>query len=52
VFGMLFGALFITVLTNIMNMLGITTYVQDVVKGIVLILAIVLNNVIRARIRV
>lgn len=52
VFGMLIGALFITVLTNIMNMQGITGYSQNVVKGIVLILAILLNNVIRERIRV
>ena len=52
VFGMLIGALFITVLTNIMNMQGITIYLQNVVKGIVLILAISLNYVIRNRVRV
>jgi ribose/xylose/arabinose/galactoside ABC-type transport system permease subunit len=52
VFGMLIGALFITVLTNIMNMQGITIYFQNVVKGIVLILAIFLNNIIRNRVRV
>jgi ribose transport system permease protein len=52
VFGMLIGALFITVLTNIMNMQGMTIYVQNVVKGTVLILAILMNNVIRSRIRV
>ena len=52
VFGMLIGALFVTVLTNIMNMQGITIYFQNVVKGIVLILAIFLNLVIRNRVRV
>ena len=52
VFGMLIGALFVTVLTNIMNMQGITIYFQNVVKGVVLILAIFLNLVIRNRVRV
>jgi ribose transport system permease protein len=52
VFGMLIGALFITVLTNIMNMQGLTIYVQNVIKGVVLILAILTNNVIRSRVRI
>ncbi|MBR2560557.1 MAG: ABC transporter permease [Eubacterium sp.] len=52
VVGMLIGALLITVLTNIMNMQDVTTYVQDSVKGVVLILAILLNNIIRERVRV
>ena len=52
VFGMFIGALFIAVLTNIMNMQGMTEYVQDVVRGVVLILAILMNNIIRNRIRV
>lgn len=52
VFGMLIGALLVTVLTNIMNMQSVTTYVQDAVKGLVLILAILMNNVIRNRVRV
>lgn len=52
VFGMLIGALLVTVLTNIMNMQSVTTYVQDAVKGLVLILAILMNNVIRDRVRV
>ncbi|MEG2842919.1 MAG: ribose ABC transporter permease, partial [Ruthenibacterium sp.] len=52
VFGMLIGALFITVLTNIMNMLGMTVYTQNVVKGIVLIGAILLNNIIRKRVKI
>lgn len=52
VFGMLIGALLVTVLTNIMNMQSVTTYVQDAVKGLVLILAILMNNLIRDRVRV
>lgn len=52
VLGMLIGALLVTVLTNIMNMQSVTTYVQDAVRGLVLILAILLNNVIRDRVRV
>jgi len=52
VFGMLMGALFIVVLTNIMNMLGMTTYTQDMVKGVVLIAAILLNNIIRKRAKI
>ena len=52
VFGMLIGALFITVLTNILNMQGVTIYLQNVVRGVVLILAIFLNLVIRNRVRV
>lgn len=52
VFGMLMGALFIVVLTNIMNMLGMTTYTQDMVKGVVLIGAILLNNIIRKHVRI
>lgn len=52
VFGMLIGALLVTVLTNIMNMQSVTTYVQDAVKGLVLILAILMNNVIRDTVKV
>lgn len=52
VFGMLIGALFITALTNIMNMQGMTVYTQNVVKGIVLIVAILLNNIIRKRVKI
>ncbi len=52
VFGMLIGALFIAVLTNIMNMQGMTEYIQNVVRGVVLILAILMNNIIRNRIKV
>ena len=52
VFGMLIGALLVTVLTNIMNMQDVTTYVQDAVKGVVLVAAILMNNIIRDKVRV
>ncbi len=52
VFGMIIGALIVGVLTNIMNMLGLRIYTQNVVKGIVLVLAIVLNNTIRKKIKI
>ncbi|MEA5003503.1 MAG: ABC transporter permease [Christensenella sp.] len=52
VLGMLIGALFIAVLGNIMNMQGMTEYIQNVVRGVVLILAILMNNIIRNRIKV
>ena len=52
VFGMIIGALIVGVLTNIMNMLGLRIYTQNVVKGVVLVLAIVLNNTIRKKVKV
>jgi len=52
VLGMLIGAFVVTALTNIMNMQGITIYTQDVVRGIVLILAILMNNVIRSKVKI
>ncbi len=52
VFGMLIGALIVGVLTNIMNMLGFVIYTQNIVKGIVLVAAIVLNNTIRSKVKV
>ena len=52
VFGMIIGALIIGVLTNIMNHAGLAIYTQNVVKGIVLVVAIVLNNTIRSKVKV
>lgn len=52
VVSMLIGAFFITVLTNIMNMQGMTVYTQNVVRGIVLILAIFMNNIIRKKVKI
>ena len=52
VFGMIIGALIVGVLGNLLNMLGFAFYNQYVVKGIVLVLAIVLNTAIRNTVRV
>ena len=52
VMGMLIGALIVGVLTNIFTMLGITIYDQQVVKGVVLVLAILVNNTVRNKIKV
>lgn len=52
VFGMIIGALIVGVLTNIMNMIGMAIYDQQVVKGIVLVLAILTNNTVRNKIKV
>jgi len=51
VFGMLIGALIVGVLTNIMNMLGLAIYTQNVIKGVVLVLAILVNNTIRNKVK-
>jgi ribose/xylose/arabinose/galactoside ABC-type transport system permease subunit len=47
VFGMLIGALIVGVLSNVLNMLGLPLYYQNVIKGLVLVLAIVLNRTVR-----
>lgn len=47
VFGMIIGALIVGVLSNVLNMAGMTFYSQYVIKGIVLVLAIVFNSSIR-----
>ena len=47
VFGMLIGALIVGILSNVLNMLGLVQYYQYVIKGIVLIAAIVFNGAIR-----
>jgi ribose/xylose/arabinose/galactoside ABC-type transport system permease subunit len=52
VFGMIIGALIVGVLSNVLNMLGFAIYYQYVIKGIVLVLAIVLNSNIRKFARV
>ncbi len=52
VFGTLVGALIVGVLTNIMNMLGLVSYTQNLVKGLVLIGAILLNDAIRTKVKV
>ncbi len=51
VFGMLIGALIVGVLSNLLNMLGLAIYYQQVITGVVLVLAIVLNGAIRRTVR-
>jgi ribose/xylose/arabinose/galactoside ABC-type transport system permease subunit len=52
VFGMIIGALIVGVLSNVLNMLGLPIYYQNVIKGAVLIAAIVLNTAIRRTVKV
>ena len=42
--GTLLGILIIAVLSNGMNILGISSYYQDVVKGIVILLAVLVDR--------
>ncbi len=51
VFGMIIGAAIVGVLSNVLNMLGMTIYFQDVVKGLVLVAAIAMNRKIRDMIK-
>jgi len=51
IFGTLIGALIIGVLSNAMNLMGLAIYHQDVVRGIVLVGAILLHRLISNRIR-
>ncbi len=52
VLGMIFGALVLFTITQIMAMLNVAIYDQQIVKGLVLILAILINNTIRKKIKV
>ena len=51
VLGMLIGALIVGFIANGLNLLGIHSFYQSVVKGIVLVGAVILDRVLRARIR-
>jgi ribose/xylose/arabinose/galactoside ABC-type transport system permease subunit len=52
VVGMLIGALILGILTNVLNMMGLILYYQYVVKGVLLVIAIVYNNAMRKAIRI
>jgi ribose transport system permease protein len=52
VFGMIIGALIVGTLTQIMVMMGIAIYNQQIIKGVVLVLAILTNDTIRSKIKV
>ena len=47
--GMFLGSLIIGVLNNIMNLLGIDSYTQMVVKGAIIILAVLVDSISKAR---
>ena len=42
--GTLLGACLLTLLSNIMNLCGINSYMQDMVQGIIIILAVLISN--------
>ena len=42
--GTLLGACLLTLLSNIMNLRGINSYMQDMVQGIIIILAVLISN--------
>ena len=42
--GALIGACLLTVLSNIMNLVGINSYMQDIVKGLIVIFAVLLGG--------
>jgi len=50
VFGMAVGATILGVLANGLNLLGVHTFYQDVVKGIVLVCAVLLDRRLKAKI--
>ena len=47
--GMFLGSLIIGVLNNIMNLLGIDSYTQMVVKGAIIILAVLVDSISKSR---
>lgn len=52
VLGMIIGALILFTLTQIMNFLSVPIYDQQTIKGVVLVLAILINDTIRSNIKV
>jgi len=52
VLGMIIGALVLFTITQLLNMLNVAVYNQQIIKGLVLILAILVNNTIRKKIKV
>jgi ribose/xylose/arabinose/galactoside ABC-type transport system permease subunit len=52
ILGMIIGALILFTITQIMNFLNVAIYDQQIIKGVVLILAILVNDTIRNKIKV
>ena len=44
IFGVLVGAFIIGVLNNSLNLLGVSSYWQDIAKGIVILLAVIMDR--------
>lgn len=44
-----FGVLFLALLNNVMNLIGISSYVQDIALGVVLVLAVSLDQIRRRK---
>ena len=42
--GTLIGACLLTVLSNIMNLVGINSYMQNIVQGLIVIIAVLLGG--------
>ena len=51
VFGMLIGALIVGFIANGLNLLGVHSFYQDIVKGIVLVGAVLLDRLLQSRIQ-
>ena len=51
VIGMVIGAFIVGFLSNVLNLLGMQAFYQDVVKGLVLVFAVLMDIVIRDRIK-
>ncbi len=52
VLGTLLGALVVAILTNGLNMLNVLTFWQSIVKGVILVFAILLNEKILSKVRI
>lgn len=51
VFGMVIGALIVGFIANGLNLMGVSSFYQEIVKGVVLVGAVLLDRVLQRRIR-
>ena len=49
VIGTLFGALIIAIISNGLDLMGVSSYYQQVIKGAIIVLAVLLDTSRRAR---
>ena len=52
IWGTIVGAFILGVLENSLNLLGVSAYFQDIVTGVVVILAVLLDRFINTRVQV